>query len=136
MLLKYKVLTDNHLEIYLGVDEGLENKLKKEILNAKSYQELLNLVKSKRYTISRLKRMFIHILLGIEKIDMDLIQTSYKILGFNSKGQKYLSHLKSNELVYKYEDRINEIEKTASLVYYELTKDESTKFEFLHKPII
>lgn len=135
-LLKYKILTDNHLNIYLGVDEGIENKLKKEILKVNSYEELLEKIKSKRYTTSRLKRMLTHILLGIEKSDMKETQENYIILGFNKKGREYLKFLKSTKLTYKSDDRISSIEKTSSLLYYELTKDKSVNYDFLNKPII
>lgn len=130
-LLKYKILTDNHLDFYLGVDEGLENKLKQEITKANNYEEYLTRIKSKRYTTSRLKRMLMHILLGIEKTDLHK-HYDYKILGFNTRGQLYLKSLKNNNLSFKSSTMENKI----SLVYYELTKDPSTKLEHLNKPII
>ena len=60
--LKYKVLSDNNLSVYQTVDEGIDNKLKKEIINSNSIEELINRIKSKRYTYNKLNRMFIHIL--------------------------------------------------------------------------
>lgn len=132
-LLRYRILTDAHLEKFLGVDEGLENKLKKVILDVNSCEELIENIKSKRYTTSRLKRMLIHILLGIEKTDMENEQTRYKVLGFNSFGREYLSTLENEKFVYKSD---NEIEKVAAMIYYDLTGDESIYEEFLNKPII
>ena len=134
-LLRYKILTDAHLNAYLGVDEGLENKLKKEVHRAYDFETLLERVKSKRYTTSRLKRMFIHILLGIEKKDMLIPNETYRILGFSSKCRLYLKELNSKHLVYKSTGRIREIEIISSLIYYELTHDESYKEEFLNRPI-
>ena len=49
------------------VSEGLENKLYDELLNSSSYDEYIFNVKSKRYTLSRIKRICIYILLGITK---------------------------------------------------------------------
>jgi len=135
-LVRYRILTESHLERFLGVDEGLENKLKKEILRSTSLGELIENVKSKRYTTSRLKRMLVHILLGIEKEDMSEPKETYKILGFDFIGKKYLKELKSNKLQFKLSDKSEEIEKRAALLYYDLTNDESIKFEFLNKPII
>lgn len=135
-LLKYKIITTKDLSIFLGVDEGLENKIKKEINNSKSYNELLTNIKSKRYTTTRLKRMLIHILLGIEKEDMNETVTNFKILGFDSLGQKYLKILKEEKFIFRKNDTIQRIENTAAYLYYELTKDESYKHEFLFKPII
>ncbi len=135
-LIRYRIVTEGQLERYLGVDEGLENKLKKEINNVTSLDELIEKIKSKRYTTSRLKRMLIHILLGIEKNAMKEPKENYKILGFDSIGKDYLKKLKSPIFQYKLDDIGEEIEKRATLIYYELTHDESVKLEFLNKPII
>lgn len=134
-LLKYKILTDSNLDSYLGVDEGLENKLKKVILEVNSYQELLDRIKSKRYTVSRLKRMLIHILIGIKKEDIDVPFEVVRILGFNSAGKSYLKELKSKDLSYKINSRYEEIERVASIIYYDLSLDESVRWESLNRPI-
>lgn len=135
-LIRYRIITESHLERFLGVDEGLENRLKKTILNVDSYDELLNGIKSKRYTTSRLRRMLIHILLGIEKTDMQNVQDEYHILGFNELGRAHLRELGSPNLVYKMTGRTREIEEVAALIYYDITRDETAKEEFLNKPII
>lgn len=95
-LLKYKIISEiNDLNKYLDVDEGIDNKIKKEIFNSNSLDELINNVKSKRYTYSKLKRMFIHILLGITKEENKNKKINYiRILGFNKNGQKYLNKIK------------------------------------------
>lgn len=134
-LIRYKIITDSHLDRYLGVDEGLENKLKKSIRSACSYEELIDSIKSKRYTTSRLKRMLIHILLGIEKIDLQKEPEDYRILGFSKTGKEYLKELKPANLNFKSSGRSRKIELIASTIYYDLTKDESAKLDFLNRPI-
>ena len=58
-LLKYKILSDmNNLENYLDVDEGLDNLIRKNIIKANSFDELISKIKTKRYTYNRLNRMF------------------------------------------------------------------------------
>lgn len=95
-ILKYKIITCNDLSIYQTVDEGIDKVIKKEIENANSYEELINLVKSKRYTYNKIKRMLLHILCNFTKE----MATSFKninyirILGFNDKGRNYLSKIK------------------------------------------
>ena len=135
-LLKYKIITEKNLDRFLGVDEGLDNKIKKEILNSHNIDELINNVKSKRYTNSRLKRMFLHILLGIEKEDIKIKNTQYRILGFNSIGKEYLKHLKNPNLLYKYNNRIRIIEIVSSLVYDKITRSHTIEDEISNKPII
>lgn len=133
--LKYRIVSEKNIIKYLGVDEGLENKIRCEITDSPTLDEFIENIKSKRYTTSRLKRMLIHILLGIEKDDMKCIPRVYKILGFNSRGQKFLKELGSDSLAFKTTGRIRDIENASARIYGELT-GESVTFEFLNKPII
>ena len=68
-ILRYKILSagkDGLNKIY-DISEGLENKIYDSMITSKNYDELINNIKSKRYTMSRIKRILIHILLGITK---------------------------------------------------------------------
>ncbi len=134
-LLRYRILTDNSLNSYLGVDEGIENRINKVILEVNTYSELIDKIKSKRYTVSRVKRMLIHILLGIKKEDIEVPFEKVRILGFNSNGKAYLRKLNCSILVYKMNSRYSEIERTAALIYRDLTLDDSTLMEVLNRPI-
>jgi len=101
-LLKYKILSDiNNLNTYLDVDEGLDNLIKKYIIKVNSYSELIEKIKTKRYTYNRLNRMFIHILLNIKKDDVDkLKEINYiKILGFSKLGKKHLKDLREKSKI-------------------------------------
>lgn len=92
-LLKYKILSDmNNLNSYLDVDEGLDNLIKKNIIKTNSFDELIEIIKTKRYTYNRLNRMFIHILLNIKKEDVEKRKSiNYiRILGFSKLGKKHL----------------------------------------------
>lgn len=138
-LIKYKILTDNNLNKYLTVDEGIEYKLLKEVNKCNTIEELINNTKSKRYTYNRIRRMLIHILIGLTKEDRNNSNIEYiKILGFNNQGQKYLKNLKSNILISSkipntYLTRKYEL--TASLIYDMLTSSNTYKFEISNKPI-
>ena len=66
-ILKYKIITEEDLSIYQTVDEGIDKLLKKEIVNATSYDDLIKRVKSKRYTYNKISRMLIHILCNFTK---------------------------------------------------------------------
>ena len=97
-LLKYKLITEKDLSIYNTVDEGIDQKLKKEIINATSYQDLINRIKSKRYTYNKLSRMLIHILCNFTKEKKEQFKDiSYiRLLGFSDKGRKYLNTIKKD----------------------------------------
>ena len=95
-LLKYKIISCNDLTIYNLVDSGIATKLKKEILNSYSFDELINKVKSKNLTYSRLSRTLIYILCDYTK-DMakEFKEVKYiRLLGFSNKGKDYLNKIK------------------------------------------
>lgn len=100
-LLKYKILSEiNNLDKYNLVDEGIENKIKKHINESSSLDELILKVKSKRYTYSKLRRMFTHILIGYTKEENKrLTNLEYiRVLGFSDTGSKYLKEVKKDNL--------------------------------------
>lgn len=78
------------------VTEGLEYLLKKAANSCNTLNEFMNIVKTKRYTQTRLQRILLYALLGITKND---IKNSYRVvpyvrvLGFNSKGKYLLSEI-------------------------------------------
>ena len=96
--LKYKIMIEKDLSIYQTVDEGIESKLKKEIVKATSYDDLINRVKSKRYTYNRINRMLTHILCGFTKEMKKKCQSLdyIRILGFNQRGQSYINRIKKD----------------------------------------
>lgn len=133
-LLKYKILSTDDLSIYNGVDEGLDNRIKKVILNSNSLDELINNIKSKRYTYSRIKRMLLHILVGYTKNDNKyyLNKNHIRILGFNNKGIKYLNKIKKDiklPIYSKYNEKLKLEYKVSSIYDYKNINNE------LNKPI-
>lgn len=96
--LKYKIMLEENLNIYQTVDEGLGDKIKKEIINSTGYDDLINRVKSKRYTYNKIRRMLNHILCGFTKEmanktkDIEYI----RVLGFDDLGQAYLNKVKKS----------------------------------------
>ena len=95
-LLKYKIITESDLSIYQTVEEGMDHLLKKEISNCNSLEELIEKIKSKRYTYNKITRMLIHILCNFTKEKAKDFQkiTYIRLLGFNQKGKEYLNSIK------------------------------------------
>lgn len=103
-----------NLESYFDISEGIENKIFKAAIVAKDYNELLNLVKSKRYTMTRIKRCLNNILLGITKDDMELAKgintiPYVRILAFNSKGREIIREIKKSSEI-KIINKFSEVE--------------------------
>lgn len=82
------------------VTEGLENLIKEAANSCNSVQEFINIVKSKRYTQTRIQRILVYALLNITKKDMmnlDKVTPYIRVLGFNSKGRDILSAINSSK---------------------------------------
>ncbi len=143
-LLKYKLINDiNSLDTYLDVKEGIDKKIKKVIFKVSSYEELVNSIKSKRYTYTRLNRMFLHILLNLKAEDTNIGINYLRILGFNQKGRTYLKEIKNQidvPLITNYKDTNDfalKFELKATILYLHITKQEELiKEELKSIPII
>ena len=97
-ILKYNLLFKDKSELkeILGVNEGIESRLINIINTTNNYDEFINNAVTKRYTINKIKRILINIILGIkEKSNICYNNTDLliRVLGFNSKGKKYISLL-------------------------------------------
>lgn len=98
-LLKYKVISMTETEIsnIHEVTEGLENRLKKCISITKNYDELISLMKSKRYIENKIKRILINILLQIDKQNfkntIDSKANYGHILAMSDNGKLLLSNI-------------------------------------------
>lgn len=110
------ILRDSkHLDKYFDVNEGIENKIYQNIFTSNSLNELQTSIKSKRYTLTKIKRTLNNILLGITKDDMNLVKNMdyipyVRILAFNDKGREILKTIKKNS-------EINIINKFSKISY-------------------
>ncbi len=89
------------LDKYFDVNEGIENKIYQNVFNYNSLQDLQLSIKSKRYTLTKVKRTLNNILLGITKDDMNKVKNIdnapyVRILAFNDKGREIIKCIKNN----------------------------------------
>ena len=101
------------------VSEGMENRLFNAVQNAKSLNEFYESVKTKRYTHSRIRRICLCALLGIEKEDVNRPVPYVRVLGFNEKGREILKVARdkaSLPVVMKYSD-IKNLDKNAQEIF-------------------
>ena len=78
------------------VSEGLENSIKNAADSCNTLEELINIVKTKRFTQTRIQRILLYALLGIDKKQMEISKriTPYaRVLGFNNKGKELISEM-------------------------------------------
>ena len=81
------------------VSEGLEFAIKEAANSCNSIIEFLSMVKSKRYTSTRIQRILLYVLLGITKKDMEIsknVLPYVRVLGFNENGTKLISEISKN----------------------------------------
>jgi len=138
-LLKYKILTDDDLSKYVTVDEGIENRLIEGINKTDSLEDLIEYVKTKRYTYNKIKRMLIHILIGFTKEDNYNKNLDYiKVLGFTKNGKNYLNKFRKElkgTLGIKYDSIMYKYEMKAAHVYSMLSDEDILEYEKRNKPI-
>lgn len=95
--LKYSIIENiDNLNLFLTVDEGINNRIKKYIYTSKNYDELIKNIKTKRYTYNKISRMLCHILTGYKKSDKKEDIEYIRILGMNKKGQNYVNKIKKD----------------------------------------
>ncbi|KRK90830.1 nucleotidyltransferase family protein [Companilactobacillus futsaii] len=104
--LRYQIINSDVSELHsiYQMVEGLEYKLKKEVVNSDNFEDFLDRVKSKRYTRARLRRLMIYTLLNVKPTEIDNIYKNpyLRVLGFNENGRKYLNeHKKELNLIAK-----------------------------------
>ena len=73
-----------------GAAEGLERRFKKHAVSETSISEILNNVKTKRYAMSRLRRMLMCAVLGITMQDLNTPPPYIRVLAMNVKGMELL----------------------------------------------
>ena len=139
----YNVINNkDHLNEYLTIDEGIENRIIKQIPLSNNWHELVMNIKTKRYTYNKINRMLIHLLLNIKKED-NTKETYLRILGFNKRGRNYLNSIKANidEPIYTNykpnKNKVLDLEYHATYIYSLIVNDLSLiQKEYKNKPII
>lgn len=104
LLYKLRTLSKVELKKVFDINEGLENRIKEMAVKATDLQSLLQGLKTKRYTLTRIQRIFAHILLGITKEHILMFNryggSQYaRLLAFSTKGTEILKRLKKSSKI-------------------------------------
>lgn len=91
ILSKLRSMSKASIEKTPNVLMGLENRIYKAAQVSTSLNELYFLIKTKRYTLARIRRIILSAFLGITKSDLKINPSYVKILGMNGKGKEILS---------------------------------------------
>lgn len=140
--LKYKILSTQDLSIYQTVEEGIENRIRKAILISNNWEELVQNIKTKRYTYNKINRMLLHILIDFTKKEANQLKIDYiRLLGFSTDGQKYLNSIKKDlklPIITNYKknfSKLLDLELRALSIYYMPINNSLLNKEFKKPPI-
>ena len=159
-ILFYKLISTNISDIqqYAYISEGIENRILSVLFHSTSVSDLIDRIKTKRYTRTNIQRILSAILLGITKDDIKRFKEpatpSYiRVLALNKNGGKVLNEMKKLEVKniinkfasFKSEDpcinRMLTLDVRATEVYFSVLKENSITrkpglIDFLQSPII
>lgn len=94
--LKYEINQTELTELrkIYQMSDGLEYLLKKAAIKAKSFTSFIDLIKSKRYTYTRLQRLCVYVLFKMTKQQISASSSNLRVLGMTKMGQAYLNQVK------------------------------------------
>ncbi len=95
VLFKLQNMSAWELSQILDVTEGLEHRIQSALTKAQSLEELYSLIKTKRYTMSRVRRTVLFSFFGIDKSFLSKKPDYLKVLAFNDKGRELLKRMKN-----------------------------------------
>ena len=117
------------LSLIHGVNEGLENRIKNAALKSTSIDMLLYSIKTRRYTLTKIKRILLHVMTGLLKEDVALFNNYgamyIRVIGFSHKGKTLLKKIKKNSslpIITKLSNFLREVNSEKSLHYKDLLK--------------
>jgi predicted nucleotidyltransferase len=145
--IKHKSLTSKNSLVNLpDVSEGLDNRIIKALQNNLSYSSVLDDIKSKRYTYTRIARILCQYFIGFDNFDTKRLRSMpcpyARILGFNSKGKSILKSIKSNSSIPLYtniskvSNETLELDIQATRAYSILNSSIAPNSDYLISPII
>lgn len=94
VLARLRTLQESDFSALPDCSEGIENRFYHAVRKGRSIQEILELAKTKRYTMARLRRLLYSAFIGIEKGLCQAPPPYLRILGANAGGLEVLSQMK------------------------------------------
>lgn len=103
VLFRLRTMSLQDLSNIYEISEGLESRFKEAANYSGTIEQLLKTVKSKRYSLTRIKRTLMYILFALTSEQVKRFDQHgplyLHVLGFSSKGQKILQEMKINSQI-------------------------------------
>ena len=94
ILYRLRTMSDDDYALLPDGSEGLWMRLRDAGYAAKSYEEVLEKTKTKRYAMSRIRRMVLAAFLGTTAEMSSMLPPYIRVLAFNERGQEILKKMK------------------------------------------
>ncbi len=145
--IKYKYFNNKESLLRLpDVSEGLHNRIYDALAKEGNFENLIEAIKSKRYTYTRISRILCQYYVGFDNYDTGEMRKQpspyCRILGFSKTGMQVLKKIKKNSDIPVYTKLPNFINKTMELdlkatqTYSMLNNTISPNADYLISPII
>ncbi len=95
VIAKLRMMSLEEIAKINDVSEGLENRIKEASVQCTSFDEICDFVKTKRYPMSRIKRILLSSLLNITREVANESVGYLRVLGMNTTGKEVLRQIKS-----------------------------------------
>lgn len=118
-LYQLRMMSPENFQNLPDISEGLENRLYSAVRNGTSIENILSLAKTKRYPLSRLRRILLYAFLNISKSDCRILPQYIKILGFNPNGRNLLRIMRETAqlpVIMRYSD-VKKLSPSAQYLY-------------------
>lgn len=93
LIYRLRTITADELREVPDVGQGLENRIL-DCTALCSIEEIMQAIKSKRYTMARIRRIIYNMLIGITKSDLAVLPPYARVLAVNERGRDILSKAK------------------------------------------
>lgn len=114
-----RTLTKESILNLPDISEGIENRVIKAVNSSLGLEEMLFKIKTKRYTMARIKRIILSSYLGITKEIQKNSPSYIRVLGLSEKGQEILKKAKFTvklPIVYEY-SQIKKLDSKAQKIF-------------------
>lgn len=135
--IKYKAVLDldQSLKYIPDTGEGLYRRIYNQLLSLDTMESVIQSIKTKRYTYTRISRILTQYFIGFEKFPINRLAKSrcsyIRVLGLNSKGADILKKIKSKSNI----DIINKMPKTTNDPYLQLDLASTRAYSIINKRI-
>ncbi len=93
LIYKLRTATVEEIREIPDVGQGLEHRIA-DCANLNSIEDIMQSIKSKRYTMARIRRIIYNMLIGITKEDLQILPPYARVLAVNERGRDILAKAK------------------------------------------